>query len=243
MRRISSRLFIAHLAMAALASCGAMARADVVLWYNGNFDGRDALANGQGTFNPDALVYDNFTVTAGQSWTVSAVYSNNMMNFTGITQAHWEIRSGVSAGAAGTLIASGNGAATQVSTGRTFLGMTEYTVTVSGLNLSLGAGSYWLSVAPIGTAGNGNVSYISSTGGSGAVGLPAGNDGNSYFTSASYGNFFTPTSDDSVEGAGTWDYSMGVVGVTRAVPEPASLALMLLGGAGVAGFARFRLRG
>src|SRR5262249_19883233 len=69
---------------------------------------------------------------------------------------------------------------------------------------------------------------VDSTSGAGSAGAnPHGNDGNSFFSSGSTGDFFTPTS--SIEGPGTWDYSLGIIGTSVAVvaPEPSVVAMGL----------------
>ncbi|HKM52944.1 MAG TPA: PEP-CTERM sorting domain-containing protein, partial [Isosphaeraceae bacterium] len=143
--------------------------------------------------------------------------------------AYWEIRSGVSSGNGGTLLYSGDGADTLTATGRYepvipgVLNVYEYTNLVS-VSVSLGPGTYWLAVAPDVSGMN---SYITTTSGTNAVGSPPGNDGNSFQSSTFFGLNFVPTSDPSIEGPGTWDYSMGVIGT--AVPEPSSLMLGLVG--------------
>src|SRR5207245_7615475 len=76
------------------------------LWYNGDFNGVNGLANERNTIVTQAAVYDDFNVTAPLGWHVTAVFSDNLMSTT-ITGADWEIRTGLSAGNAGTLIASG----------------------------------------------------------------------------------------------------------------------------------------
>ena len=89
-------------------------------------------------------------------------------------------------------------------------------------------------------------SFIGTTSGANAVGTPPGNDGNSFFSSIFFGQSFVPTTDPSIEGPGTWDYSMGVVGtaIQTAVPEPSSLVLGLVGLVTSAGcvWARRRIR-
>jgi hypothetical protein len=150
--------------------------------------------------------------------------------------AYWEIRSGVGAGDGGTLVASGDGVDNLTPTGRFeaiipgVFNVYEYTNQVS-VNVTLTAGTYWLAVAPDVSDQN---SYISTTSGGNAVGLPPGNDGNSFASSSFFGWSFLPTSDDSLEGPGTWDYSMGVIGT--AVPEPSSLLLGLVGLLTTAGY-------
>ena len=202
------------------------------LWYNGDSDG-GALANEINTEISQALVYDNFIVpTAG--WTINTVWSNNLMYIT-VTLASWEIRSGVSSGNGGTLVASGTGAATQTATGSSPSGHTEYTVQVSGLNVNLGPGTYWLNVTPIGS-GSG-LSYNLTTRGANAVGLPPGNDGNSFFDSTNFGYTFAPTSEPLL--GFSRDFSMGVGG-SSAVPLPGAACLLGSGLVGLVGWRRFR---
>lgn len=225
--RIASRL-----SLAAAALCSSTAWASAVLWYNGTADGSNALANELVTSFPANRVYENFVVPVG-GWTIDRVWSNNLMDFTS-TLASWEIRSGVSSGNGGTLVAAGtNATATQTATGRVFTAIQEYTVEVGDLSVFLEAGEYWLNIAPIGQ-GSGR-SYVSRTSGSDAVGTPAGNDGRAFFDSLSFSLSFVPSSVPAVNQAG--DFSMGVGGVAgraAAVAEPASLALAALALAGAA---------
>src|ERR1700676_205724 len=67
------------------------------LWYNGDFNGVDGLANERNTLITQAAVYDDFNVTAPLGWGVTAVFSDDLAN-TVITGADWEIRTGVSEG-------------------------------------------------------------------------------------------------------------------------------------------------
>jgi len=48
------------------------------LWYNGDFNGVNVLANDRKSFVSQAAVYDDFNVTAPQWWIVTAVYSVNL---------------------------------------------------------------------------------------------------------------------------------------------------------------------
>lgn len=222
-----------------------------ILWYNGDYDGRDTQVNQTGS--ADGRIYDDFVVPTGFTFTITSVFSNNFMfNSSIATTAAWEIRSGVSAGFGGNLLEAGDGADVLTATGRFIVvapygNIAEYTNSVN-VNVTLGAGTYWLSVAP--DVGNqplfGPDSFIGTTSGANAVGTPPGNDGNSFFSSTFFGQSFVPTTDPSIEGPGTWDYSMGVVGtaVQTAVPEPSSLVLGLVGLVTSAGcvWARRRIR-
>src|SRR5947207_6347863 len=156
------------------------------LWYNGAFNGVNGLAKeentslGSGQF---ASVYDNFIVPSGPAWTVTSVFSDNLSN-TNVTGATWEIRTGVSEGNGGTLIASGMTMTPVVTpTGRSGFGFIEYMVEVTGLNVHLPplpAGQfYWLNVTPIGDLTG--RSFDSTTSGANCVGMPCGNDTNAFF--------------------------------------------------------------
>ena len=166
---------------------GTLGGAPAVLWYNGDFDNVNGLYNGQDTAigaGNFASVYDNFNVTGG-GWTVTEVFSDNLTD-TNVTGATWEIRSGVSAGNGGTLVASGTTAAPIVTpTGRSGFGFTEFQIKVTGLNVFLPvltAGQfYWLNVTPIGDL-TGD-SYNSTTVGANCIGTPCGNDQNAFFNS------------------------------------------------------------
>jgi hypothetical protein len=225
--------------------CVPSAQADPILWYNGNLDNRDAFSNQTSSTSGgvDGRIYENFIVPTGQTWTITSVFSNDVtspFNSFASTTAAWEIRSGVSAGNGGAVVASGDGADTRTNTGRTStvfapFRTTEFKNQVSGLHVTLLPGTYWLSVAPDTDGAVDSYWYVSTTSGAAAVGTPPGNDGNSFFTSSFQGDFFTPTSN--LEGPGNWDYSLGVAGTTAlATPEPTSMTLLVAASFGFAGF-------
>ena len=179
------------------------------LWYNGDFNGVNGFANemntsiGSGEF---ASVYDDFVVTDSGGWNITSVFSDNLLN-TNVTGATWEIRTGVSEGNGGTLVASGMTMTPVVTpTGRSGFGFTEYMVEVIGLNVhlpALPAGQfYWLNVTPIGDLTG--RSFDSDTSGANCVGTPCGNDMNAFFNSN------VPPGSNFV-GQAT-DFSMGVNG-------------------------------
>ena len=244
------RLAIAIVLMAASLRGGRAARAAGALWYNGDSDGRDGYVNQTGS--PDGYVYDNFVVPAGQSWTITSVYSNDLLAVNPTT-AHWEIRSGVSAGVGGTLLDSGDGADSLQATGKSYnfnnVGtLLEYTNTVAVTGVTLGPGTYWLAVVPDTSGLSGNpgtaATLIDTTSGTHAVGNPPGDDGNSYMSSTFFGLSFVPLLTIEGDTSQNWDVSMGVNGtVTQlATPEPASIVTGLTGLFLAGGYVRMRSR-
>jgi hypothetical protein len=211
--------------------------ANSVLWYNGDLPSGGGTVNEESSNIGSANVYDDFNVTDAGGWQVDRLWSNDSMQFQGVTSASWSIRFGMSAGNPGTIVASGTTSATQTPTGRynASLGFNEYTIQITGLNVYLSPGKYWLSVSPfVGSdpISNGSLrSYVSLTFGANSVGDPAGNNGGGfiYWPYAGYNyapNFFNQ------------DYSMGLAGTV--VPEPSSLALLIAGAILVRGLVRTR---
>jgi hypothetical protein len=201
-------------------SLGGIHTPDATLWYNGDFDGTNGLANEQNTIVSQAGVYEDFNVTGG-GWNITSLFSDNLLNTT-VTGANWEIRSGVSEGSGGTLIASGTTNAPLVTlTGRSGFGFLEYMVQVTGINVTLAPGHYWMNVTPVGNGGG--RSFNSTTSGANCVGTPCGNNQMAFFNSTFFGATFTSTAN---EGQPT-DFSDGVIGTV--VPEPATVALLTCG--------------
>src|ERR1700676_4367117 len=204
------------------------------LWYNGDFNGVNGLPNERNTLISQAAVYDDFNVTGGPMWDVTAVFSDNLAN-TVITGADWEIRTGISEGNSGALIASGTTSSPVVTpTGRSGYGYTEYMVEGTGLNVFLpmlpSGQHYWLNVTPVGN-GTGR-SYNSTTTGTNCVGTPCGNDQNAFFNSSYTEVFFVGQPDD---------FSNGVIGTV--VPEPITWAMIALGAVVLIGIQRLRRSG
>jgi hypothetical protein len=196
------------------------------LWYNGDWNGVNGLANERNTAVTQAAVYDDFDVTGPLGWHVTAVFSDNLTNAgLPITGADWEIRTGISEGNAGTLVASGTtNSPLVINTGRGLVGP-EYMVEVTGLNVFLpmlpSGQHYWLNVTPVGN-GTGR-SFNSTTSGMNCVGTPCGNDQNAFFNSTYFGTYFTSTANQGQPS----DFSNGVIGTV--VPEPATVALLTCG--------------
>jgi hypothetical protein len=235
------RVLIALLVLSLGLMAGPAAAA--TLWYNGDFNSwGNCLSNSYqydsrwgGHYASISHVYDDFVVPAG-GWTVNAVWSNNLFSdYAGyqpidIYAATWQIRSGVSAGNGGTVVAEGSGTPAITPTGRTAINgsyvYTEYQILVGGLNVNLAPGRYWLRVTPSRTFDpyqSQNFIANSTTSGLNAVGDPPGNNGNSFFYcySESYGG-----QKDTPWNFANWygyNFSMGIAGTAilrpRVVPS------------------------
>jgi hypothetical protein len=208
------------------------------LFYGGDLDLNDPNQNGLANEN-DAIVggnpygaatYQNFTLNS--SSTATGLFTNNLSQLTP-TSGYWEIRSGVSEGNGGTLVASGTGNVTNTPTGRSDFGYTEYRNEVDGLSVALNGGTqYWMSVVPVCTSCAGR-SFNSNTDGLNSIGSQQSD--NQYFNSPFFGTNFTNANTQGVYST----FSSGVVGNT--VPEPSSLIMLGSGLLAVAGVVRRRL--
>jgi hypothetical protein len=193
----------------------------------------NGLANENTVFvsgNPyGAAVWVPFTVPAGQTWDVTGLFTNNLASYGVLDQgtqptavASWSINEEVSAGSAGIVVDSGTSPATSTATGRSAFGLTEFTVQVTGLSITLAPGTYWLSVVPICTNSanpycegiffTSDVEYLNSTPVN-AYG-PAEPLSQSYFDSPLFGFSFGPTWGPvgAMGGDGGDAFSAGVLG-------------------------------
>ena len=201
------------------------------LWYNGDLNGSPngvGLSNKIGaesscTYAP-SQIYDDFNVPLPFGWNVTEVFSDNIVDDSSlyIGGAVWEIRQGVSAGNPGMLIASGFTVTPNVTTtGRQgkdcygFADLVEERVTITGLNLFLSPGQYWLNVTPIWLGFDDAGAYNSVTTGADCVGTPCGNNGNAFINSMNH-NFWDPTTN---YGSEYGDFAMGVVGNQNNNPQ------------------------
>jgi len=204
-------------------------------FYGGDLDLNDPNQNGLANEN-DAIVggspygaatYQNFLWGGGY---VGGLATNNLSNLNPAT-AYWEIRSGVSEGNGGTLIASGTGATSNQPTGRSDFGFVEYTNFVGGLGVMLGSGTYWFAVVPQDPS-NANRSFNSDTDGLNSVGSQI--SGEQFFNSAFFGADFTNANNEGV-------FNIFSGAVYPLCPEPSSIIMLGSGMLGVAGFVRSRL--
>jgi hypothetical protein len=202
-------MFRICLTAAVIMGGAAFGRADSTLWYGGDFDGLNGILAMHGP-NGDADLYEDFDISPGGA-TVTRVFGVYVtVSQETVTQAAYEIRSGVSSGNGGTLVAAGTTSASW--NFQEFWGgsLSLYRATVSGLNIFLPEGRYWLSVSPLRNDGL----WLATTSGANGVGTPLHN-GNSFWNSSDFGANFAPTSE--ILGEGTWDFMYGVAGAP--VPE------------------------
>jgi hypothetical protein len=215
------------------------------LWFNGDIDpnGAGGWSNEINTTVSDSRIYENFNVTDAQGWTISQMWSDDLIVLTGtsnhsgagngwiVESAEWSLRSGVSQGNGGTVIASGISSVTQTFLTTFNLGnYNVYQIMVSDLSIYLPQGQYWLNVTPIGTGPGTDPnaeprSFLAVTNGSGAIG-PTSTPDDSFVDSTYYGVSFQPGVVQF--GRGNDNFSMGVAGHVG-ISEPSSCTLMLAG--------------
>jgi hypothetical protein len=178
-------------------------------WYNGDWQsGLPGQPNWFISGSDLSRVFDDFVVPAG-GWTVVAVFSNNRMNFSGVTKASWEIRTQMAPGKGGRKVASGTSRATQtpIEGQGPFREdpMAGYRIQVDGLHVHLEPGRYWLSVAPV--VGLKSLSYINSTLGKNAIGTPAGSNGGALVQKSEFHMRYAEATKSSQAD----DFSQGVI--------------------------------
>jgi len=210
-------------------------------FYGGDLDLNDPNANGLANEN-DAIVggdpygaatYQNFLVS-GNGVTVTGLLTNNLSELTP-NSGYWEIRSGLSEGNSGTLIASGTETGAnfrQSPTGRGIFGIVEYTDAVKLSNpVTLPGGTYWFATVPVCPTCDGR-SFNSNTDGLNSVGTQ--NSGQQFFNSPFFGTNFTNANNEG-------SFETFSSGVLTSVPEPASFLLLGTSVLGAFGMLRRKL--
>lgn len=179
-----------------------------------------------------AATWVPFTVPAGKTWEVKGLFTNNLSSYGVLDQgteplsvAYWSINEEMFAGNAGIVIDSGTSPATSTPTGRAAFDLSEYTIQVTGLSITLTPGTYWLCVVPIcsneanpfcgGVFFQTDVEYVNSAP-TNAYG-PAEPVDAAYFDSPSFGQSFDPANGlvGACAGSGCDAFSAGVLGVVK----------------------------
>lgn len=188
--------------------CGPAGR---TYWYGGDFDGRDALRSEQNTENADARLYDGFSLPVdAQIRSVFGFFAE-----TGVVapaQARVQIRQGTSANHEGTLVYDGVHPADSWVAGHDFFGLPVRIVAVDSLAIELAAGSYHVTLAPVGNGDGGF--YVCTTTGSRGLGTPVAN-GQAFLSWPAPPSPLSPLLAEPVEstqllGPGTWDFQYGL---------------------------------
>jgi hypothetical protein len=205
------------------------------LWYAGDFNPNNSNANGlpneKDLTVSGSAVYVPFTVPPGKMWRITGVFGVVLSEIDVIDppQADWSFSKGVSTGKAGKLIKAGTSPATV-----TVLGCNKgisifcLGILVKGLNVSLKAGRYWLTVVPYCTNQNdsacGSARYFLAD----VEDKPPLNHYGpkdvldaSFVTSKQFGFFYSPTwgASGTCGGLGCDMFSAGLLGTSKVDEE------------------------
>jgi hypothetical protein len=178
-------------------------------FYGGDFDGRNGLADENGTAVTDAKTFDDIHFRG--AWDNACVFGRYLMSTTATALdvtilGPGQAQAGVPNGGLPVAYSATNIPLSSVApTGSSGFGYTEYQVTSCLVSIPPLQGHYYLSVQVVGN-GSGQA-FISTTSGANGRGSPIAN-GDSWFSSTYFGYTFTKTSD--ILGSGTWDFSQGL---------------------------------
>jgi hypothetical protein len=193
-------------------------------YYNGDPDLINGLSAETDTFSNgfQSKIYENFDNANG---TVSDVFGNFFIN-TKVVGCDWEIRTGMSPGNGGTLLASGrsdfgNGELSVTPNGFDAFGFQGFNVALDIPDLALGNGQYWLGLSVVGSLDGGRA-FAQETSGANSYGSPI-NDNQAIWNAPAFGVSY----GDALQNSGQGNFSYGV---NTRVPAPGATALLGIGG-------------
>jgi len=182
-----------------------------ICFYGGDLDFRAAVSSDRNTAITDSWTFDDVDWTGG---IVTEVWGHFVSNRdTGVPVAgDVAVYQGMAEGIWGQQVIEiwdVTDGLMWTPTGNVFGARDEYKLRFN-VRFYLPPGSYHVGVRPVGTGRGQN--FITSTSGDNARGVPIGN-GNSFFQSQFFG-IPLPTDMQNIKGAGTWDFSFGLCGVS-----------------------------
>lgn len=185
------------------------------------------------------VAFENFTWSAGVGGGVVDKVGGNYFSYAtnnvpgNITQAYWEIRMGMSAGVAGTLVASGIVTPTIAPTAFTVAGEAVTRVTADVPDFALADGNYWFGMS-LKDAPEGGW-FVGNTLGAGGIGGPL-NDGQTlYRVTDSGGVVVVDYVDLATQYGGDPGLHLDASYFINEVPEPATGCLLAAAGLLLAG--------
>lgn len=199
------------------------------LFYGGDFDSKNPNSNAlqneltTSVVSGDA-VFVPFVVPLGKTWTIFALFSNNL-SYTDVIdpkQALWSISKDMSQGSEGTVVADGAAPATYKPTGRGGFGMREFTLLATiDPPVTLTPGEYWMKAEPECTNAGDRACAAAAYYLSDVEDMPRqeaiGREpiDQSYYDSGIFGYFFWPTwgSSGACQGVGCDRFSVGAIGI------------------------------
>jgi len=183
-----------------------------LLWDNGivpnGFSGR---AMSPPNF-PDMRVADDVTFRTG--FQISDFHANVLEDdgWTHDGMITLEVRANTGYGP-GAIVATHRGEFTRTDTGDDYFGRDDYEYWIEGIDIGLGAGTYWMTIRNEGGGGSGTNYWLTSDGGFDGAGSSTG------YLSLDGGETFNPEE-------GNWNHAFVMMGV----PEPSTCLLLGLGG-------------
>ncbi len=184
-----------------------------VLWDNGIVpNGSGARALSPPVF-PDIRVADD--VTFGGSVQINGFHANVIQDGGWFHDGMitFEVRADTGGNGPGDILATHTGEFTSIDTGDDYFGRDDFDYWIEGIDISLGAGTYWLTIRNEGGGGAGTNYWMVSEGGIDGPG-------------SSTGYFSLDSGENWTNGGDGWHHAFVVTGV----PEPSTCLLLGLGG-------------